>query len=216
MSQEQKEAFSTEAANVFAEEILIKNMNEEIDEDGYAVGDPYADAAKEIDEQGRVKKNAKTGSFKKQLAETILENKETVGFIERNLKSALALFALFYLIISSKEFSDRETSWRPSSDVMSAIYNANVFKDFMKKEGIMMFIAIGGFYAAARYNQYLDKLDHEHYLKEKRAKKEQKLKNTIAHISEDDESEETNSDEDTRRANKQPLVYPINPDIKEE
>ena len=40
-----------EAADLLAEKILIEQDAEEMDDDGYAVGDPYADAAKNVDKK---------------------------------------------------------------------------------------------------------------------------------------------------------------------
>ena len=36
-------------AEVYAEEILLKGLEENQDEDGYIIGDPYAEQAKKID-----------------------------------------------------------------------------------------------------------------------------------------------------------------------
>ena len=43
-----------------SEEILIKKLEPEMDEDGYAVGDPYAEAAKMIDRKKKAEEASKT------------------------------------------------------------------------------------------------------------------------------------------------------------
>ena len=47
--------------------------------------------------------------------------------------------------------------------------------DFMKREGIILIVAVGGFLAAAHYNHYLDRIELEQYLLKKRLSKEQGL-----------------------------------------
>ena len=59
---------SNNLADIYAEQILTEERAEKIDEDGYAIGDPYADAAKMVD---RMNKNK---SYKKKFAEVIVEN----------------------------------------------------------------------------------------------------------------------------------------------
>ena len=41
----------SQEAQKIAEQLLLEKQEPQLDEDGYAVGDPYAEAAKKIDRQ---------------------------------------------------------------------------------------------------------------------------------------------------------------------
>ena len=72
-----------------------------MDEDGYAVGDPYADMAKAID---RKKANP---SLITRIGKAIIDNRDSVAVGEKLVKSLIGLCGLVYLAMSY-EFSDEE------------------------------------------------------------------------------------------------------------
>ena len=84
------------------------------------MGDPYANAAKQIDKENQVKNEP---SLKVKLARSIIENKETVGQIEKYIKSLLAVLALFYMAVSSKEAHESNAPWIPSREILEAFTN---------------------------------------------------------------------------------------------
>ena len=78
-----KDAISPETAEKLAEDLLYEKQTvPEMDPDGFALGDPYAQAAKMIDRKhgGDKSKGAKSKMVK--VAKTILENKDTVKIYE--------------------------------------------------------------------------------------------------------------------------------------
>ena len=74
-----------------------------MDEDGYAVGDPYADMAKAID-----KKRANP-SWITRIGKAIVDNRDTVAMGERAFKSLIGIMGLIYLAMSY-EFSEEENA----------------------------------------------------------------------------------------------------------
>lgn len=124
-----------------------------MDDDGYAVGDPYAEAAKKID------KSNKQGMMPK-LAKKIIDNHETVSVYERYLKSALCIIILVFIVFNSDASKDENATWIPSIDFLKTFSNTAMLKDFMLREGLILLIVIGGFCLANKYNRYLDELDY--------------------------------------------------------
>ena len=174
--------------DIYAEELLLSQLQEKVDKDGYAEGDPYAEAAKKIDNRPAIVK----------LAEKVIENKDEVGLIERYLKSAFAFIAIVYMVMTTQ--SEIKGNY---SDLLSAFTNRKVIEDFLSREGILLTVAIGGFLLAARYNRYLDSLD----LLEARR---QTLMDKMETIPEEEEESESEIVSDSR-----PVYYPLNKALEE-
>ena len=69
-----------------------------MDEDGYDLGDPYAQAAKMIDKKKREQEAASSQKFN-DFAMKVWENKDTIGYWEKIVKSALAIMGLMYMVV---------------------------------------------------------------------------------------------------------------------
>ena len=102
-----------------AQNILKEKQEPEMDEDGYAVGDPYSDMAKAID------KRDANPSLRVRLGKAILDNQDSVKLGERALKTIFGLGGLIYLV-NSYEFSDKEKqklSQASYSDLLASFTN---------------------------------------------------------------------------------------------
>ena len=139
-----------------------------MDEDGYAIGDPYAAAAKMIDKREK-EANSISGKLNK-LSKTIIENKDTVTYWEKICKAALVLIIIAYMVISNDDA--KNTSWEPTKDVFKALFNTWVWKDFMSREGVILIVFVGGYLLANKYNQFLDACDLEYYNIDKKKRAE--------------------------------------------
>ena len=105
---------------MFAEEILIKNLEPEMDEDGYAIGDPYASAAKMIDR--KKKEEEAKNSLKGKAAATakyIIDNKEDVTKWEKLIKSFMCICGLCYMVIQSGSLTAEDAQYMPSGELLS-------------------------------------------------------------------------------------------------
>ena len=72
-----------------------------MDKDGYAIGDPYAEAAKMIDKKKKAEEAKK--SLKAKAARTaryIIDNKEEVTRWEKRIKTLLCIAGLAFMAIS--------------------------------------------------------------------------------------------------------------------
>ena len=76
-----------------------------MDDDGYAVGDPYAQAAKMIDRKHGKGNPSTTKAKMVKVAKTILENKDTVKFYEQIFKILAVVVIIIYMVASSEEAS---------------------------------------------------------------------------------------------------------------
>ena len=189
-------------AEIYAEEILLKDQQEQTDKDGYTVGDPYAEAAKKIDEKNK-KQNAKP-SLAAKIAKSIIENHKTVGQWEKYAKSFLAMAVLAYMALSA-DIGGKNPGYALPKDFFSTFTNSKVICEFMKKDGIILILVTGGFLLARSYNNYLDQCDLEEYNIEK---EKRKLEGTHDLSSSDDSEGE---DEKTKKSwQEAPPLNPLN------
>ena len=98
------------------------------------------------------------------IAESIIKNRDTVSVYEKYAKNSLALLALLYLAISNEDANNSNASWIPSTKPFKELTNMTFMYDVLSREGVILFIAVGGFIFAARYNHYLDSLEEQEYL----------------------------------------------------
>ena len=99
-------------AEVFAEEILRKKLEPETDEDGYDLGDPYAQAAKMIDKKKR-EQEAKNSDKINDFVKTVWDNKDTIGYWEKIVKSSMAILGLVYIVVASGELDKDGVQYWP-------------------------------------------------------------------------------------------------------
>ena len=98
--------------------------------------------------------------------------------------------ALLYLVLTSDAINDESLSKLPSIEVFTALTNINFLKDFAKREGLILLIVIGGFLGAARYNHYLDEIEHQQYLEDKRKRKQERLASGLDGVTESDDTDD--------------------------
>ena len=133
-----------------------------MDEDGYAVGDPYAEAAKMIDRKKKAEEASKTLKAKAaKTAKYIIENKEEVTKWEKLIKSCLCILGLFYMVIQSGAMTAEDAEYLPNSELLSQFGNQAVFIDFMKREGFALIFFGGGYYLLRKYNDKLDQVEYQ-------------------------------------------------------
>ena len=88
-----------------------------MDEDGYAIGDPYASAAKMIDRKKKAEESKK--SLKAKVARTgkyILENKEQVTKWEKKIKTLLCLCGLAFMAVR-QGLPDKTSEYIPDVEI---------------------------------------------------------------------------------------------------
>ena len=85
-------------AEVYAEEILLKKLEPELDEDGYDPLDPYAQAAKMVDRKKKEEEAKKSQRFN-EFAKKVWDNKDTISYWEKIVKSSCAILGLVYMVV---------------------------------------------------------------------------------------------------------------------
>jgi hypothetical protein len=63
----------------------------------------------------------------------------------------------------------------PDMEFFTAFLSTIVFKDFLTREGIMLVVIVGGYMLAHRYNRFLDDIEKEISIEERKKRKEEKL-----------------------------------------
>ena len=199
----------------------------QMDEDGYAIGDPYASAAKMIDQR-----NAK-GGFKKKLkdlATSIIDNRETVTQWEKLIKSAVCIAILMVMVAQSGALQAEDARVLPDKEIFQALGNKAVLWDFFSREGGILIVVVLGYLGARKYNEMLDQIELQMYLDKKqtlKAEKAQRIQEakelgTVAEDAEDSVDEEFEQQEQEKpdkpkayvgidHRNDPNYIYPLNP-----
>jgi hypothetical protein len=118
-----------------------------------------------------------------EIAEKIITNHKEVSYYEKYAKSILAIIVLAYLAVTadtSKVKNPDSLSWMPPiKEILEGMTNWKVMKDFFGREGMWLVVVVTLFFAARRYNNYLDKLELEIYEAEIRKRKSQKKEDSL-------------------------------------
>ena len=194
------------SADDLAHDILMAQVEPEMDEDDYAVGDPYAEAAKLIDRKKKAADKIKDSTAGKiaGVAKSIIENKDQVSYWEKIVKTCLILGVLGYMVLTSEDLKEKKSeNFNAFKQVLSAFTNSYIYTDFMSREGIILIVVVGGYLLANKYNRILDELDEEiaqkekeRLKKEKQEKKEARAKNGGEKQEDSDESSDKSSGEE--------------------
>ena len=98
----------------------------------------------------------------KEIASRLLENKETITYWEKHAKAGVCLVILACMVVSSPAMQEEDLQWLPSPEALfTGLTNQLAWLDFLKREGVLLLVVIGGFFAAARHNRHLDELEAE-------------------------------------------------------
>ena len=180
-----------------AQQILIEKTEPELDADGYAVGDPYAEAAKMIDRQ-QASKNSLKGKMVS-LAKTIIDNKEKVTAWEKIIKSMICIGLLIGIVIQSGALQEEDARVLPDPEVFTALGNKAVIWDFFSRDGAVMITVVVGYLCARKYNEHLDEIEYKMYLEQKQQKKAEKMANMQKgkELGTVEEGQEESSDEES-------------------
>ena len=88
-----------------------------------------------------------------EFAQTVIENKDTVNYIEKIGKTVVILGLLFYMVVSSEDLkNDKGDQMGAFKKLGDALTNSFIYTDFMKREGIILFVVVGGYLLANKYN----------------------------------------------------------------
>ena len=147
-------------AEVYAEEILLKKLEPELDEDGYDPLDPYAQAAKMVDRKKKEEEAKKSQRFN-EFAKKVWDNKDTISYWEKIVKSSCAILGLVYMVVQSGELEKEGVQYWPQQEFWEQFTNVYLWKDFMQREGGICLFFTTAFICASKYNQYLDELEYK-------------------------------------------------------
>ena len=176
-----------------AAELLKAKTEPEMDDDGYAVGDPYAEMAKAID-----KKKANP-SLITCIGKSIIDNRDSVAVGEKFVKSLFGIFGLIYLAMSY-EFSEKEaeaiSKQNTTKELIDGFTNSVAVWDFMSREGVMLVSVVGLYFLAVKVNDSLDEIELEQYEKQQR---EMNNRPGMDVVEEEEESDSEEENEDDRK-----------------
>ena len=186
-----------------ARELLNQKWEPELDEDGYAVGDPYADAAKMVDKARKYQEE--NPSMRVRVGKAILENQDVVSFFERYAKTAFAAICLLYMWYSF-DWDEKDLKKAESAgSVLKDLTNKSVISDFASREGIMLVGVVSLYWMARWTNEYYDQQELDAYMAMRRERKAQKLTKGAGGIKEqpnESNSDDSSSDEDQKKKDK--------------
>ena len=143
-----------------------------MDDDGYAVGDPYAEAAKGVDRAAKEK-----SSKAMEAAKALLDNKDTIKYYERYFKMFLIVVIVVYVAAVNSDGKEiAEFDWiAHGQKFVDAALSADMWKDWFGREGAIFAVVVTLYLLARKTNNYLDTVEEEI----KQEKMEQKKKEAM-------------------------------------
>ena len=127
-----------------------------LDEDGFDKNDPYAAQAKRIQAQEKARKKWKESTVNK-ISTSVIQNREKMTFVEKNLKNIVVFIVLGCIFISNIQNYD-PADYQDFSLLL--LFNYKVWLA-MERELILLGGSMLAFFGMRALNDYLDRKEAE-------------------------------------------------------